>query len=288
MGRTLRQQAARRARGAWLELLLLGPLVAGVVYGYHNRVELFGVDAPVRIASVVALVILGWALARAVGRAVAPSLLGRLDPGAAGTFSFLVRLITLACAVLVALRIAGLRPDTLAVGGALTAVVLGLAAQQTLGHLIAGTVLLSARPFRIGDRVRLQAGGLAGEVEGIVSSLGLLYTTLSRGGDSVMVPNSVVLGAAVVPLREPASVDLRARLRPGVRPSEVHALLEEQVTTATRSEPHIGLEEVDRDEVVVRIAATPELHAEGPKLADEILGVVNQITDGENGARASR
>lgn len=38
------------------------------------------------------------------------------------------------------------------------AVVVGLAAQQTLGDLIAGMVLIAARPFRVGDRVRLQAG----------------------------------------------------------------------------------------------------------------------------------
>ena len=49
-----------------------------------------------------------------------------------------------------ALRLAGLKPETLAVGGAITAVILGLAAQQTVGNLIAGTVLLSARPFRVG------------------------------------------------------------------------------------------------------------------------------------------
>ncbi len=88
-------------------------------------------------------------------------------------------------------------------------------------------VLLSARPFRVGDRVRFQGGGLAGTVEGVVSSLGLLYTTLADGDDQIMVPNSVVLAVAVVPLREPAGVDLRARLRPGVTPSDIQRLLEE-------------------------------------------------------------
>ena len=71
----------------------------------------------------------------------------------------------------VALRIAGLRTSTLAVGGAFTAVVLGLAAQQTLSNLFAGLVLLSAHPFRVGERVRLVGGALAGSQEGIVSSL---------------------------------------------------------------------------------------------------------------------
>ena len=120
-------------------------------------------------------------------------------------------------------------------------------------------MLISARPFRVGDRVRLQAGGLAGEIEGVVASLGLLYTTFARGEDSIMVPNNVVLSAAVVPLREPAAVDLRARLRPDVKPSEVQELLDEHIRTPVRAEPHIGLEEIDADEVVVRIAATPDV-----------------------------
>ena len=64
-----------------------------------------------------------------------------------------------------------------------------------------GSMVISARPFRVGDRVRLQAGGLAGQLEGVVASLGLLYTTFAQGDDSIMVPNNVVLSAAVVPLR---------------------------------------------------------------------------------------
>ena len=124
--------------------------------------------------------------------------------------------------------------------------VFGLAAQQTLGNLIAGVVLISARPFKVGDRVRLQSGQLAGELEGVVDSLGLLYTTFARGEDSIMVPNNIVLASAVVPLREPSSVDLRARLRPDVMPSEVQELLEDGITTPVRSEPHIGLEEIDK------------------------------------------
>jgi small-conductance mechanosensitive channel len=238
--------------------------------------DLFGpdLDVPVRIATVVVLVILGWALARDVGRAIGPALFRRLDPGTAGTVGFLLRLVTVVVALLVALRVAGLTPQTLALGGALTAVVVGLAAQQTLGNLFAGTVLLSARPFRVGERVKLQGGGLAGGIEGVVSSLGLLYTTFADGEDSIMVPNSVVLSVAVIPLHEPAGIDLRARLRPGVTPIDVHNLIEETVQTPIRGEPRITLEELDGDEIVVRIAATPERAADGPRLASEVLTAV--------------
>ena len=139
-------------------------------------------------------------------------------------------------------------------------------------------VLISARPFKVGDRVRLQAGGLAGQIEGVVASLGLLYTTFRQDRDEVMVPNNVVLTAAIVPLRDPAAVDLRARLRPDVRPSDLQELLEESVRTPVRSEPQISLEEVDHDEVIVRIAATPMNDSDGPQLADEVLAAIGAVT----------
>ena len=48
-------------------------------------------------------------------------------------------------AIVTALRIAGLNPRTLAVGGAVTAVIVGLAAQQTFANVMAGGSPASAR-----------------------------------------------------------------------------------------------------------------------------------------------
>lgn len=280
LARTVSPEARANARRALRQALLLLPLIAGVIVLYSERERIFGsdLDTAVRIATAVALVVLGWALARDIGKAVAPALFRRMDPATAGTVGFLIRLATIGVTLLVALRIAGIQPQTLAVGGAFTAVVLGLAAQQTLGNVIAGTVLLSARPFRVGERIRLQAGPLAGQIEGVVASLGLLYTTLARGADRIMVPNSVVLASAVVPLREPDSVDLRARLRAEVLPGDVQELLSRTVTVPTRQDPHIDLEEFDGEEVVVRISATPESAADGRRLADEILAAIKEVT----------
>jgi small conductance mechanosensitive channel len=277
LARQLSRRAVRRAR---LEVVVLLPALVGVLVAYHYREHIFGRagDTPARILTAIALIILGWQLARDAGRSMGPLLFRRLDPATAGTVGFLIRLATVGVAALVALRVAGLDGRSLAVGGAFTAVIVGLAAQQTLGNLIAGTVLLSARPFRVGERVRLQGGQLGGSVEGVVSSLGLLYTTLASGEDSIMVPNSAVLNVAVVPLREPDGVDLRARLRPGVTPVDVQELMDATLTTPVREPPRITIEEVDGDEVVVRIEATPERAADGPKLASEVLAAVAQDT----------
>jgi small conductance mechanosensitive channel len=197
--------AVRKAR---FEALLLVPLFVGVVVLYEQRRPLLGLDSrghgrlswletPIAIAAVVVLLILGWAIARDVGRALGPALFRRMDPAMAGTVGFVIRLVTVVVALVVALGVAGVEPRTLALGGAFTAVIVGLAAQQTLGNVIAGIVLLSARPFRVGDRVRLQGGQLAGQIEGTVGSLGLLYTTLSTEEGAIMVPNSAVLNVAV-------------------------------------------------------------------------------------------
>jgi small-conductance mechanosensitive channel len=272
LGGEVDKAQASRARGNFVVILLA---IAVVLIVFEQRRELFpGAGDATRIATVVLLVILGWALARSLGQGLAPALFRRMDPATAGTVGFLLRLFTIVAALIVALRIAGVDPKTLAVGGAFTAVVLGLAAQQTLGNLFAGTVLLSTRPFRVGERVRLQGGSLAGQIEGIVGSLGLFYTTLISGGDRTLIPNSVMLQLAIVPLHEPERVELRARFDAEVTPRRVQEMLENAITVPTRHPPDIALEELDRDEVVVRINATPNVPADGAQLADEVLAAV--------------
>ncbi len=277
--RTLTISALNASRRARRELLLLVPLLVGTILVNSHRQEWFARDLqkPVRLGVALCIAFLGYRLARDLSRSVTPWLFRRMDAATAGTVGFLLRLILLLIALLAVLSVAGINTRALAVGGAVFAVVFGLAAQQTLGNVIAGLVLISAQPFRVGDRIRLQAGSVAGQIEGVVASHGLLYTTLTQGEDSMMIPNNVVLSAAVVPLREPSGVDLRARLRPDVKPSEVQRLIEDAVKTPTRYEPRIHLEEVDSDEVVVRISATPDSESDGPRLADEILAAIASL-----------
>jgi small conductance mechanosensitive channel len=282
--RQLREQAASSARRARNQLLLVVPLVLAVLAAYRWRVDLFGLDEPIRIVAAFVLTGLGWWVARDVGRLIAPRLSKRVDISNAGTLGFLIRLMLLGLTLLIALRIAGLDARSLAVGGAFTAVILGLAAQNTLGNVLSGLLLISARPFKIGERVRLQSGSLAGQIEGTATGLGLLYVTLSRGEDTIMVPNSTVLMSAIVPLKEPASIDLRARLRPEIKPSELQRVLRENVSVATRDQPDIAVEEVDDEEVIMRVTATPERHEDGPQLADEVLAAIGMVTSHDSHA----
>lgn len=269
LGEELTPRSSKRALGG-LALALL--ILAATLFVYYNRQRLLPGYTPwVRAGTVAILVIVGSVATHWLVSSLSPRLYRRLDPSTAGTLGFLIRLFAMVAVVVMALRIAGVNAATLAVGGTITAVVLGLAAQQTLGGLFAGIVLQSTRPFRVGERVRLVGGPLAGSIEGTVSSLGLFYATLVQGADRLLVPNSVLLNLVVVPLREPDKVDVRARFDSGASPQRVERRLLREITVPTRYRPSVSLEEVDRDGVVLRVNATPLRPEDGSQLAEEVL-----------------
>lgn len=85
----------------------------------------------------------------------------------------------------------------LLLGGALTGVIIGIAAQQTLGNFFAGIVLLVVRPFTIGERVFLRSS--IGEYEGVITNMSMFYVTIVVERGPVSLPNSAVLASAVGP-----------------------------------------------------------------------------------------
>ena len=269
LGEELESSSPRRALGG---LLVALALIAGTMVVYHQRQEwLPGYGPWVKTGTAAVLVIVGSIAVHWLVRSVSPRLFRRLDPATAGTLGFLIRLFAMSIVVIVALRFAGIKASTLALGGTITAVVLGLAAQQSLGGIFAGVVLQSTRPFRVGERVRLVGGFIAGSLEGTVSSLSLFYTTLAQGADRIQIPNSVMISLAVVPLREPDRVDLKARFSREASPRLVEERLLDSVDTPTRYPPSVALEEVDEDGVVLRIGATPLRPGDGSQLAEEVL-----------------
>jgi small-conductance mechanosensitive channel len=86
--------------------------------------------------------------------------------------------------------LAGLGTAWLASAGILS-VIIGLAAQNTLGNLIAGISLLLYRPFNVGDHLQVTAP--TGLETGLVESINLGYTLLKTDDNRrVVVPNSIM------------------------------------------------------------------------------------------------
>lgn len=85
-------------------------------------------------------------------------------------------------------------------GVSVASVVVGLAAQTTLGNLVAGFSLVLYRPIRIGDTVQVNTpvGVLTAQVK--VISLGFTILSDSKGNE-IVIPNSVVMGSTVIKLK---------------------------------------------------------------------------------------
>jgi small-conductance mechanosensitive channel len=101
--------------------------------------------------------------------------------------------------IIVTLQLLGLPVTQLVVGGAVTGVIIGIAAQQSLSNVFSGMILLTARPFRVGDYIGMRSGALSGLLEGTVTEISLTYVLLETASGPVHVPNSQVLAAAVGP-----------------------------------------------------------------------------------------
>jgi len=93
----------------------------------------------------------------------------------------------------VVLGVWGVNLAGLLVGAGFLGIVVGLAARQTLGSLIAGFVLMFSRPFTIGDWVQV------GDAEGIVTDITIFNTRLENfDGEYVIIPNDRVADRAIV------------------------------------------------------------------------------------------
>ncbi|KAB1188205.1 MULTISPECIES: mechanosensitive ion channel family protein [Haloferax] len=80
----------------------------------------------------------------------------------------------------------------LLVGAGFLGIVVGMAARQTLGSLIAGFVLMFSRPFELGDWVQID------DAEGIVTDITIINTRLSNAdGETVVFPNDRVTNAKI-------------------------------------------------------------------------------------------
>jgi small-conductance mechanosensitive channel len=124
----------------------------------------------------------------------------RAGPAHAAIVRYAILLVGAFTTLAITLVLFGVPVSQLVLGGALTTVFVSIAAQQALSNVFAGLVLVFARPFRVGDTIRLRAGALGGTLDGIVTDIGITYVRLNADGSVMSVPNSQVLNAVVGPI----------------------------------------------------------------------------------------
>jgi hypothetical protein len=169
--------------------------------GFHRFFETTGVVHQI-VAAGTAAAFCVFASAATIGlsgraRSVLEPVMGT---GHAAVVRYALVLIGALTTLIVTLMLFGVPVGQLLLGGALTSVFVGIAAQQALSNVFAGLVLMLARPFQVGDAIRLRAGALSGEIDGTVTEIGITYVRLSTGSGVISIPNSQVLNAVVGPL----------------------------------------------------------------------------------------
>jgi len=145
----------------------------------------------------VIFVAVAWLAGRAVRLAVHRALGGHVPRADPTAVKFLGQLARLAIYVIALLSYVYEIPVLRQLGGVwltsvgVVSVIVGIAAQSTLGNLISGVSLLLYRPFRLGDHLQVMTP--SGLESGMVESLSLGYTTLqTEDNRKIVIPNSVM------------------------------------------------------------------------------------------------
>jgi small-conductance mechanosensitive channel len=113
-----------------------------------------------------------------------------LPPEAITRYRILRRTVTFAIFFVGVLSALLVIPQVRAVAGGLLAssavvgIVVGFAAQRTLGNFVAGVLIAFTQPVRLGDEVTI------GDTEGVIEEIGLTYTFVrTEDDDRLVIPN---------------------------------------------------------------------------------------------------
>ncbi len=143
-----------------------------------------------KIIGVLVVLFLAWIVSRWSRRAIERSLTKtRLDVTLTKFFANMTGWLILIMAVLAVLGIFGIQTTSFAAVIGAAGLAIGLAFQGTLSNFAAGVMLLTFRPFKVGDAVRV-----AGEI-GKINEIDLFMTKLDTFDNRrIVLPNSKIFG----------------------------------------------------------------------------------------------
>ncbi|MDQ3620006.1 MAG: mechanosensitive ion channel family protein [Actinomycetota bacterium] len=193
------QQARPDLKRAGIAMLVA---IAGMVtasFGDLKGPEVTATDRVLAIGGALVLLVAGVIAVRALARAVRKASTNNLGDARGVAMGWVIMVVGYFVLILALLGVLDVPLGGLLFGGAITGIVIGIAAQQTLANFFAGIVLMIARPLQIGEHVVLRSGPLGGEYEGTVTDMTLFYVSMNAVNGPVVLPNAGVLASAIGP-----------------------------------------------------------------------------------------
>ncbi|RAO76592.1 mechanosensitive ion channel family protein [Dyella jiangningensis] len=144
----------------------------------------------IRLAAALMVALIGWFIARWLGRMSARALQrGHADPILAGFLRNITFTAALILVAIEALEVIGVPSTSLLAAVGAAGLAIGLALNSSLSHIAWGVILVIFRPFRVGDTVTLNG------IDGTVESVNLMHTHLrTTDNREVVIPNGSVGG----------------------------------------------------------------------------------------------
>jgi small-conductance mechanosensitive channel len=190
-------------RAALYALVALGGLIVASKgdpdWLWQGKFEGHQRDVLLALAGAAALLVAGILAVRAVARGLRAAAGERVGEARGAGLGLVITILGYFIVLLSVLGALQVDLSGLLLGGAFTGVIIGIAAQQTLGNFFAGLVLMIVRPFSIGEQVVLRSSPLGGLFEGEVTDMGLFYVDIVTDRGPAKLPNAGVLAAAIGP-----------------------------------------------------------------------------------------
>jgi small conductance mechanosensitive channel len=168
-------------------------------------------------------------------------------------------------------------------GASVASVVIGLAAQSTLGNLVAGVSITIYRPFRLGDTLQVTAP--TGTEIGVVELISLGYTTLrAQDGHLIVLPNSIAASQVSINLSDtfaPGSFAISIRVRRDADLEAARRLAVEVAKDRVGEKAVLGcyLTKVDGDAVTLDLRLSAPNAAGRDTLRSTLMGELTQRFD---------
>ncbi|MGD0898213.1 MAG: mechanosensitive ion channel domain-containing protein [Thermoguttaceae bacterium] len=150
-----------------------------------------------RVTAAIAVFLVFWFLGKCLERLVRRLTCGRnLESSIANLLANSTAITLLVLGSISALGTLGINISALVAGLGLTSLALGLALKEIVANVLSGIMVIVYKPFREGDVISVASA--ATSFEGTVREINLRFTMLAAEGKRIYVPNSLVLGNAVV------------------------------------------------------------------------------------------